>query len=43
MNTIVNKVNNLIAYKETIRDSAILLNEGWLYIFAKKMREAESF
>ncbi len=29
--------------KETIRDGAILLNEGWLYIYAKKMREAREF
>ncbi len=29
--------------KETIRDAAILLNEGWLYIYAKKMREAREF
>ncbi len=29
--------------KETIRDAAILINEGWLYIYAKKMREAREF
>lgn len=29
--------------KETIRDATILLNEGWLYIYAKKMREAREF
>lgn len=29
--------------KETIRDSAILLNEGWLYIYAKQMRTAREF
>jgi hypothetical protein len=30
-------------YKDTIRDSAILINEGWLYVYAKKMREAREF
>lgn len=29
--------------KETIRDATILLNEGWLYLYAKKMREARDF
>ena len=29
--------------KETIRDAAILLNEGWLYIYAKRMRTAREF
>ncbi len=29
--------------KETIRDAAILLNEGWLYLYARKMREAREF
>lgn len=29
--------------KETIRDDSILINEGWLYIYAKKMREARDF
>lgn len=29
--------------KETIRDDSILINEGWLYVYAKKMREARDF
>ncbi len=29
--------------KDTIRDAAILLNEGWLYTYAKTMREAREF
>lgn len=29
--------------KDTIRDAAILLNEGWLYLYAKKIREAREF
>jgi len=29
--------------KDTRRDDAILLNEGWLYIYAHKIREAREF
>ncbi len=29
--------------KETIRDDAILLNEGWLFIYAKQIRKAREF
>ncbi len=29
--------------KETIRDDAILLNEGWLFIYAKQIRRAREF
>ena len=29
--------------KETIRDDAILLNEGWLFVYAKEIRKAREF
>lgn len=29
--------------KETIRDDAILLNEGWLFVYAKEIRRAREF
>ncbi|HEY9247117.1 MAG TPA: hypothetical protein VIO11_09750 [Candidatus Methanoperedens sp.] len=29
--------------KETIRDDAILLNEGWLFVYAKQIRKAREF
>ncbi len=29
--------------KETMRDDAILLNEGWLYVYAKEIRKAREF
>jgi hypothetical protein len=28
---------------ETIRDGAILLNEGWLFVYAKQIRKAREF
>ncbi len=29
--------------KGTIRDDAILLNEGWLFVYAKEIRKAREF
>jgi hypothetical protein len=29
--------------KETIRDDAILINEGWLFVYAKEIRKAREF